>query len=102
MKRSLVISLATAAVLYGVFLATTPGRAEPAAMSVAPLTGLSALPEIVDDCSLDAPAAAEASALKAVLPAAKVAMCARLRQAATARRFEEWAQPSPAINTLIV
>ena len=71
MKRSLVISLATAAVLYGVFLATTPGRAEPAAMSVAPLTGLSALPEIVDDCSLDAPAAAEASALKAVLPAAK-------------------------------
>ncbi len=63
MKRSLVISLATTAVLFGLFLATTPGRAEPAALSVAPLASLSALPEIVDDCSLDAPSVTEASAL---------------------------------------
>ena len=35
MKRSLVIGLATAGVLFGIFLAATPGRAEPAAMSIA-------------------------------------------------------------------
>ena len=69
MKRSLVISLATAAVLFGIFLATGSGRAEPAAMTVAPLAELSASPEIVDDCSLDAPAVTEAAALKVILPA---------------------------------
>ena len=69
MKRSLVISLATAAVLFGIFLATGSGQAEPAAMTVAPPAALSASPEIVDDCSFDAPAVTEAAALKVILPA---------------------------------